>query len=81
MWRGLCNGTVSVPLSVCLPHLSTSAAACGRLPLWAEGASDIDRQWQSPGTAAAWRTVATGNESVSIQLATVLVPWAGHFQC
>jgi len=27
--EGLCNGTVSIRLSVCLSHLSTVAAACG----------------------------------------------------
>ena len=40
MRQGLCNGTVSVRLSVCLTRLSTAAAACGG---FAAVAAAIDR--------------------------------------
>jgi len=40
----LCNGTVSVSLSVCLSRLSTAAAVRGGLLLWVTWAENIDRQ-------------------------------------
>jgi len=42
MRQGLCNGTVSVRLSLCLSQLSTAVASCGRLA--AVGPADRKRR-------------------------------------
>ena len=43
VWQGLCNGTVSVRLSVGLSHLPTAAAACGGFAAVGPWAGNIDR--------------------------------------
>ena len=58
----LCNGTMSVRLSV--PW--TAATACGGFLLWARRAGDIDRQRWPPGTAAARRRLAANASSVTL---------------
>ena len=58
----LCNGTMSVRLSV--PW--TAATACGGFLLWARRAGDIDRQRRPPGAAAARRRLAANASSVTL---------------
>jgi len=62
------QGTVSVRPSVRLSHLSTAAATCGGLLLWARRAGDIDRHRRRPcsgnGAAAARRSAAKASSHV-----------------